>query len=179
MITVQDVEGYTLQEIADEFEPQVEQWIGQMTKYIETYTGRTFSEADEATERVYDGNNRDLLMVDDFTELETVEAGDREIEVKIHPANTLPKYALYTESRFPRGRQNITVTAKWGYGLPPEDIKHACTVLVSGIVQAHTGAGIKASESIGNYSVSYTSDAQRQDHERAMSTLKAYRLHTL
>jgi hypothetical protein len=180
MIDVEDVEAYTLQDVAETFEPQVEEWIEQMTAYIERVTNRTFGSDTTASERKYDGTGSVVLLVDDYTELDSVEVdGSVRGDVYEYPANTTPKYKIVSNTPFPRGHQNITVTANWGYGNAPKDLQFACTVLVAGIINAQTKTNDKASESIGNYSVSYKTDAQQKDYEQAMKTIHSYRVHPL
>jgi hypothetical protein len=173
MITIQDVKNYVLTDIAEGFEPQVTSWIAQTSKFIESFTNNEFGLQDNATERVFDGNNKRELLVDGFYELESVEVNGNELTVFAYPANRTPKYKLQSDARFAHGRQNVIVTAKWGYGEVPEDIKFACLVLTAGIIQKQTKPDLQ-SEKIGDYQVSFMTEQQRDDYNRAMQTLKMY-----
>ena len=180
MTTIENIQAYTLQNIDEFFRGHVNEWIVQMTTYIERTTNRSFSTDDEVSIRKYDGNGAQVLLVDDFVELEEVTIDGALVAVTVYPANTMPKYKLIADGRFTKGRQNVAVTARWGYGIVPNDLVFACTVLVAGLVQNHTKSdGAMASESIGNYSVSYATDAQRDDFNRAKEILAMYRVHHL
>ena len=176
MVTIQELQNYLLTEIDSSFTGQVNTWINQMSKYIETETGQEFAEQAEASERVFDGNSKRELLVDKFYELDLVTYKDTPIEVLAYPANKTPQWKLYSEQRFPYGRQNIVVNAKWGYGGAPDDIAFACLIFTAGIIQKQViSKNDKASEKIGDYQVSYTTEAQRDDFNRAMETVKNYK----
>lgn len=180
MITIEDIEAYTLQEVAANFRPSVQEWIEQMTTYIERATNREFVTGDSTSTRKYDGSGTSIQLVDDYSALTSVVVDGSTIDVTEYPTNSTPKYKLMRNGRFPRGLQNVEVMAVWGYGEVPADIRFACTVLVAGMVQNHTNSdGAKASESIGNYSVSYATEVQRNDFNRVKDILANYRIHHL
>lgn len=180
MITIEDIEAYTLQDVALSFRPSVEQWIDQVSTYIERSTNREFVTGDSPSIRKYDGSGTYVQLIDDHSSLVSVTVDGATFDVTTYPANSTPKYKLVADTPFPKGRQNVEVMAVWGYGDIPEDIKFVCTVLVAGMVQNHTKSdGAMASESIGNYSVSYATDAQRDDFNRAKEILAMYRVHHL
>lgn len=178
MITIQDVKNYTLLDIDPSFDSAIEQWIVEMTAHIESLTRRDFTPDETASERLFDGNGRDTLLIDDFSDVETVEVNDREVTCLLYPANTDAKNTLYYAGGFTKGRQNISVNAIWGIN-PPSDIKHACTVLVGGVVRSQsktTGDIVK--EKIGNYDVSY-SDRQGRDLELAMKIISNHKRYVI
>jgi hypothetical protein len=184
-----EIENYLLKEIDPAFDSQIDSWIEQCSKEIETKTQRVFQtvESDVFEERVYDGKGRQKLLVDEFIELDSVtitnDGEDEEIDdILEYPNNMTPKFILFYEEGFPTGNQNITVSAKWGYSEePPDDIKFACTVLVAGIIQGQTqqNEGSITSERIGNYSVTYDTEKGKKDFDRVTNILKFYRRITI
>lgn len=178
MITIEDVKRYTLLDVEESFEPAITNWINQMTKHIEKETQRKFTVDASPVERVFDGNGKRTILIDDYTVLDSVEIDGTEINVLEYPANSSPKYILFYENVFPRGNQNITISARWGQE-PQDDIKYACTVLVSGIVQNQaktTGQIVK--EKIGNYDVSYEPH-QKADFDQAMQVINSYKNYSI
>ena len=179
--TKEEVLNYVLLDVSEGFESQIDKWIEQMSKYVETKTQRVFEteSSDVFEERLYDGNAKQKLLVDDFIELDKVDIVDHadDIDVKLYPANSLPKFQIYYEKGFPKRNQNVKVSAKWGYSEePPEDIRFATTVLVAGIIlgQSKTENAI-VREKIGNYEVQYRNEKELQDFNIAKSTLSFYR----
>jgi hypothetical protein len=178
------IEAYLLITIDEEFYPQVEEWIAAVTAYIERYTGRTFTydpEA-EATPKTYDGNDTNQLFIDDAVEITEVKINDTvldETDYHLYPSNRLPKTRIILPYRnFTSGFQNVTVTAKWGYGeAVPADLSFAATVLVAGIINsADTNDNQVESETIGRYSVTYAKNSpQEHAFKDALKTLKLYR----
>lgn len=174
------IQNYTLIEIVDAFESQIENWIEAMSEHIENETGRVFNAA--SAERKFDGNNRTRLYIGDFTALTKVELDDEDItdDVLTYPANETPKNVLYYEYGFDQDKQNVVVTAKWGYSdETPKAIEFAATVLVAGILQKQykTNGAVK-SEKIGNYQVSYKED-QYEDFRMVDRTLSAFRKYVI
>jgi hypothetical protein len=184
MTTIEKIEDYSLIDIEESFEPTVQQYIDAVTAYIERYTGRTFTydaEA-EATARIYDGTNSGELFIDDAVEITEVKIKDTvldEDDFVLYPANRLPKTRIILPYKlFTSGNQNITVTAKWGYGETiPADLALAATVMVAGIINTQNQSeGEVQSETIGRYSVTYkTGSSQEHDFQSAKSILKMYR----
>lgn len=174
------LQRYLLIEIDSSFSGQVESWIGAMSRYIDKKTNRVFGTATETT-RKYDGSGWNTLIVDDLYDLGTVTVDDTSKTVFAYPANAVPTTTLKLDGeRFNRGMQNVEVTAKFAYGSIPDDVAHACTVFVAGIINAQTNQdGEIKSEKIGDYTVTYKDDTQKSDFEMAMATLNQYRRHTI
>jgi len=176
--SVADIENYLLIEIDAGFESQIEEWIEAMENYIDKETGRNFKADAIASERLYDGDGDREIFIDDCVEIEKVELDDEEIDYFAYPANETPKIIIAREyGKFTRGRQNVAITAKWGYSVAvPADIKFACTVLVAGIINnaADTGGEVK-SMSMGEYSVTYKDAKQTSDFENVKNILANYR----
>lgn len=191
------IENYLLLTIEASYQEQVENWIASIEKFIDQLTGRNFV-ADSATSaRVFDGNGRTDLLIDDCVAITKVEAGNDEcgdsftevlaagsgrylalpnnyasLGVPIRKLHLLSGYWL-------KGLQNARITAKWGYStVVPDDIKFAVTVIVAGLCcnlgQLVTSRNVQ-SERIGEYSVSYANDANWQDFARAKQILESYK----
>lgn len=186
LTTREKIESYLLVSIDDDYVEQVEEFIAAVTAYIERFTGRTFAydSGAEATAKLYDGNNTDELSIDDAVEVTQVKIGDDILSTTdfvLYPSNRLPKTRIVLPYRyFTAGNQNVTVTAKWGYGEEvPEDLSFAATVMVGAIINAQqstSNGGDVQSETIGRYSVTYTSGStQEHDFSKAKDILKMYR----
>lgn len=195
--TIAKLENYLLQEIDSAFEPQVEEWIAGIERVIDNLTGRNFKADTVASARVYDGDGTQDLLVDDCVAITLVEVGADSYGSTFTTVGTTgaDKYFTYPVNNTAKGvpirkvtlnartwtpgRQNARVTAKWGYSVNvPDDIAFAATVFVAGILnQARQGGGEVKSESIGNYSVSYTNDGSDTwaDFERAKQILDSYK----
>jgi len=187
--TRQEVENYLLITIDASFYAQVDAWIESVEAYIDRRTGRNFVADVAASVRKYDGDGSNIQLIDDAVAITKVEVDDEEIVPDssteegyfAYPANDLPKTKLETDGNlFAQGRQNVEVTAKWGYSVAvPTDIKRAATVFVAGIINfSDEGKGEVSSETIGAYSVSYKTTQERDDFNRAIETLKAYKKFT-
>jgi hypothetical protein len=187
LTTIEKVENYALIDIGESYEPTVQEYIDAVTAFIERYTGRTFAEPDEeaeATDLIYDGTNGDEIYIDDAIEVTGVKIGDEELasnDFVVYPSNRLPKTRIILPYRiFTTGNQNVTVTAKWGYGSIPADISFAATVMVAGIINGQNSQDTDnreiQSETIGRYSVTYKSGStQASDFVNAMKILKTYK----
>jgi hypothetical protein len=185
--TIAKVEAYLLIDIAEDFKDNVTRWIESVSKHIETYTGRVFiaDAEDEESVRRFDGTGTDTVVIDDaveITELSTVVDGFEDAidadDFVAYPANALPVTKLkLIGAVFPRYPQSVRVEARWGYSdTVPEDIEHAATVLIAGIInESNQHDGEVASETIGKYSVSYNTEQQKHDFDMAKSTLDLYR----
>lgn len=169
-----EIQNYLLTTIDASMDTQLASWIAQVQQYIETFTGKKFSQADNPTEKTFDGNGRDMLLVEEFTSFDKANIGDStdEMDVTPYPLNEDVKYKLYSASGFPTGRANIKVSAIWGSPVPP-DLKFAATVLVAGIIQyaGPKAGGNVVQERIGNYSVTYKDDQQASDFAKAKDIL--------
>ncbi len=176
--SITEIENYLSIKIDSLLKTQVEEWIDSVENYIEKETGRVFVADEEASIRKYDGKNSKKLFIDDCIEITEVKVDDKVItDYLSYPANKLPIMWLERESRFPEGKQNISVKAKWGYSkeCPPE-IKLATTILTAGIVNySESKGGDIQSESYGSYSVTYKSEKQWNDFEQAKEIINRYK----
>lgn len=179
--TRQKVENYLLITIDPSFYDTVNRWIEGIEVYIDKMTGRSHEVSASATARLYDGNGGHTLYIDDASEITKVETGgpDNWSEIATadyykYPSNAAPYKSIYLPGgRFPAGRQNVRVTAKWGAGAIPADIELAATVLVAGIINnAYSSDGEVQSMTIGPYSVTYKDQDQLQDFDKVKEILQ-------
>jgi hypothetical protein len=183
--TKQAIENYTLQSISSSFDLQINAWILAMENYIDNYTGRNFLLDEEATERFYDGDSSNTILVDDFIGDIVLKIGDEEIPAEnifVYPNNSKVKNKIKLSGYiFSHGNQNISVEAKWGFSEEiPADISLACTILVAGIMSYADGSKGKArSESVGRYSITYSDDKGWNDFDRVKGILDFYRKYNL
>lgn len=165
-------------------------------RFIEQYTERVFVADSTATARLFSGNDTQELPIDDCISISTVEVGvspwgdsystvtaggaDGYYTMPVNnTAYDLPINKILLRSRiWIRGHANHRITAKWGYSEKcPEDISYVATVLASGMYYANRGenSGAITSERIGEYSVSYSSEAGFNDMKSAMDILDRYK----
>lgn len=190
-----DVESYLLIDIEDSFEAQVKSWIEDMTQYIESETGRIFKADDVASEKKYEIEKYDAnaigrykesvkdLYIDECIAVSSLKIDGEEIDDDdyiSYPANILPITRIHLTDNsglvFPRGEQNISVDAEWGYSAtPPNEIKFACVVLVSGIINnAWSSEGEIESMTLGRYSVNFKEEKQLKDFDSVKRILEKY-----
>jgi len=175
--SVENIENYLLIEIDEGFEPQVKRWIESTEEYIDKETGRNFVADKEFSVRKYDGTGDSELLIDDCVEIKNVKIDGEEKEVLSYPANDLPKTKIALDGdKFTKGKQNIEVTAKWGYSEKvPADIEAAATILVAGIInRSLSHEGEVQSVNMGRYSVTYKTERQWNDYDNVQNTLKKY-----
>lgn len=186
--TRQAVQNYMLIDIDPTLHDQVDEWISGVGKEIDMMTDRQIIADDTATTRYYNGSGKTKQVIDDFITITKVELranqddvtpSDITSDVYLFPANKTPKWLLESYITFSKGIQNVLVTGRHGYCASdaiPTDLKFAATVFVSGIINySNTSKGEIKSESIGRYSVTYETDEQKQDFERAKAIIKSYR----
>lgn len=165
-------------------------------KYIENYTRRVFKADETATARVYDGNDRQVLYIDDCISVSTVELGtnmwgDSFSTISASGTDryyTLPRNATAEEvpinaiglrnKTWIWGHGNHQITAKWGWSESvPKDIEFAATVIASGMFYQNRGenTGAIKSEKIGEYSVGYADQGGFDDMAEAKRILDSYK----
>ena len=179
------------------FDTQINDWIVSIEALIDQLTGRNFKADAVASARLFDGDGDQNLLIDDAVAVTKVEVGNdgygetfTEIAATgsdryfLEPANYAARNWPITSlmlngRRWPEGRQNNRITAKWGYSVAvPADITFAATVFLAGVINQQRGGGdnIK-SEKIGNYQVTYNEDGKNSwgDFDRAMEILAGYK----
>jgi hypothetical protein len=188
---ISDIENYKLKEIDSVFESQVEAWIEAVSLMMDNMANRKLvaeiiGSGDDYETKYYDGDSTNNLFIDDAQEITELtisdEFGDNPTtltssEYAITPKTAPHKKIILRDTYFPYGVQNITVKGNFGlFNEVPNDIRFACVVIVSGIINANDPANKdKTSVSIGNYSVSYDSDKGIADYSRALSIIDYYR----
>lgn len=196
------IENYMLKEIDPSFATVINDWIEGVENTIDLITGRNFKADTDATARLFDGDDDIKLIIDDCVEITLVERGTDDYGGAFetipatgseryfsHPANhTAIKKPITSLSlradRWTLGTQNHRITAKWGYSIEvPADIRRVATVLVAGIINAHSPSGQEIkSERIGNYQVTYNSEKGNNslaDFEEAKLMLDSYKRYFL
>lgn len=190
-----NIENYLLIDIDASFDDQVDMWIEDIERFIDTETGRNFIADSEASARLFDGTDSDTIVIDDCVEVDTVEIGSDQFGSSFSstenyltfPANAVLKLEpikgiILKSDYFGEGTQNQRITAKWGYSVAvPGDIRMVATILVAHIYKFGR-AGIQdgvASERIGNYTVSYQNKADADEMRNAMQILGRYKRYSL
>jgi hypothetical protein len=184
------LENYLGIAVVNSFESQLEDWISGISRYMDNITNRklvadVIGSGEDYEERAYDGNGETYLMIDDCQEIISLEIGDVYGENLVATTNYI-KFPRYTPHRrivlkdygiFTSGIQNVVIKGCFGFFSElPKDIQFACTVLVAGIINSQNkGNDVKKSESIGEYSVTYTDDKGVTDYNRAVEILSSYR----
>lgn len=157
---------------------QFDEWILAMSRYADNYTNRTLFN-DEETTRLYDGDGRDICIIDDCVDISEVLLDGSPVEVFEYPQakDYTSRIVPADGSRWKKGRQNISVTGKFSMSKTlPLDIKQAVTVLVAGIYNARNVQGkVGTTETIGDYSVTYREASQKVDFDNAKINLSSYR----
>ena len=183
------IENYLLQTIDGSFLNQLDEWIEAAENHIDLITGRNFIADVAASARLFEGKCSNKMPIDECVAVTTVEQGDTygesftaidAADYQLLPYNDTPKNAIGLK-RTGWGLGVHRITAKWGYSVAvPADIKFAATVLVGGIIwnQLYPD-GMKKSETIGNYSVSYKDEKGDADYDKAMEILQARKRITL
>lgn len=188
-----DVENYTLKEIDSSFESQVEQWIESVSRTMDTMANRKLvadpvGSGEDYPVKYYDGNGEPYVIIDDCQEIVSVKIGDAygdnltEVTAYISNPRVPPHRAVILKNDiFTNGIQNVAIEGRFGYfDEIPADLRMACTTIVAGIINNQTKGGqMKRSESIGNYSVSYSDEKQIDDYEQAIETINRYKKHEL
>jgi hypothetical protein len=164
--TKEAIENYFLIDIDESFDTQIDDWIEASENIIDQETGRDFTpaDADESTERLYDGDGTDILLIGGAIGGISVKLSPDsdpldEDQYYLYPANKPVKRSIVLKYlKFPKGMQNIVVEAAYGEASLPADIKLAATILAGAMVSASKASGEDGevqSTSIGRYSVTY------------------------
>lgn len=188
MTDVIAIENYLLTDIDSSFEAQINEWIAGVTLEMNAMAQRQLIGDSADSENLYDGTGSTTMMVDDFLSITSVltyasktdtDPTDITDDCYFYPANSLPIWKVEYPYVFSRGRQNIKITGIRGCIDPdaiPVDLRWAATVLVAGIINfSYQHSGEIKSESIGRYSVTYTTDQGVADYKRAVATIQAYK----
>ena len=187
-ITIDELENLALVEVAETYVSQAEKYIEAMSNQVALMTNREWlsDPVDYPTTRYFDGNGSAHLRIGEAVAVETVEIGEdygenfEEVTDYItHPYNSSPITKLIRKDNcWDRGIKNIKVTGAFGYATEvPEDIKFAVATFVAGIIRYQTNQeGEIESEKIGNYSVTYKTEEEKDDYKKAMSIVEMRRV---
>lgn len=186
------IENYLSITIDSSFDSQIEEWISSIEEYIDNYTGKHFEEVSET--RYFDGNGEREIDIDEFlsiTSLEILEvSGDdvahtltegRENDFITFPYNTSPKFRLILTTvssvgAFYSGKGRIKVTATFSdSSTAPDDVKLAATMLVANIVEKGLRGGKLSSESLGDYSVTFSELEELSDKVSVKKLLEPHK----
>lgn len=190
------VEKYLTIDIDESYDAQIDLWIMAVQRYIDNYTGTTFSAPTET--RYFDGNGEREMTIDHFVSITTVEileaSGDdvaytltegKGEDFVIFPYNSESAFKLIlvlgsTIAVWPSGARRVKVTGVWGEkSTVPEDIELAATILVSSVVEKGLKGGTIATESLGDYSVAFKDVdtlANVMDVKEILNRYKVFRL---
>ena len=100
-----------------------------------------YEDEEDPTARVFDGNNRRELFIDDCQDITKIEILDSDGNVSstystvtgwiTYPLNKdIVESIVIRNAIFPIGRANIRVTANFGSGVVPSAVKMVCTAIV-------------------------------------------------
>jgi hypothetical protein len=170
--TKENIELYLGEDIDD----NLDLYILSAENVIDNYTNRNFVADAEDTERTYDGNNKNELLIDPAVEISKIEIDGEEKEFITYPYNSTPIIKVIMEDDyFPYDYKNITITGKWGWSeCPPDDIKLVATELASKMYKGNIKTNI-TSESIGDYSVNYKNDEENKSLSSVKMILDKYK----
>lgn len=192
--TEEAIENYLLTDIDVSFSTQVDEWIEQMTVYIESVTGKIFIAGATDTKKFeivlnetddigkYTGSVVNL-QIDDCVEVSKLKIDEEEVastDYLLYPANAECKTRIKLTNdsglEFTQGEQNISVEGKWGYSVTcPADIAFACMVLTAGIINNSLASeGEVKSVSMGSYNLTFKDEKQLSDFERVQEILNSY-----
>ncbi|KUK49441.1 MAG: hypothetical protein XE08_0288 [Parcubacteria bacterium 32_520] len=179
------VEALMLIKIKPEWQEYFDIFLESAENYIDTFTGRNFVADTEFSEKVYDGDGSREIIIDDFVSIEKITINGETVlnpdDILTYPANQTPKMRVVIpdeiNSYFPRGNQNIRVSAKWGYSVSvPKEIEFAATVIVAGMINyAYEHNSEVQAESIDDYNVTYNRKEDWVKYERVKEILEKYK----
>lgn len=189
----EQIQNFLTIEINSSFDEQISSWISAVEKYIDKYTGRTFEESVEET-RYFDGNGKREIDIDEFLSLSSVditEISSDDVEISLiegkgndfvtFPYNQIRKFRLILTpessiASWYSGLRRLKVSGKWGNSESvPDDIQLAATLLVASIVERGLNGGKVSSESLGDYSVSFSDMENSSNVLNAKNILKNYK----
>lgn len=188
------VEAYLKRTLSAEESVLLQPIIEYVSKIIEVYTNRAWNGCQEddddenviATARLFDGNGECEIYIDDFSDLEKIELLDSqgsvfetiddEADYLLYPANgTVFDDIYFRGRRFPRGRGNIRVTAKFSSGNVPDGVIVVATAMVCNNLSSSNDNGLKQ-ESIEGYSRTFLTPSDYiSQNETLLGNLDIYK----
>ena len=138
--------------------------IAAASTWLQKKLNHTYGLDNAASARLYDGSGTDELIIDGCQEIAAVagvdEAGTAQDsysateDYRAQPYNEDTKRSLRLHtSIWPRGRGHIQVTAKWGEGDAPDDVKEAATQASAiGVLLGPPQVGGSMADNVKSYS---------------------------
>jgi hypothetical protein len=166
--TEERIEAYLNRDLNSNEDVLVDELIVYISSFIDSFTNRSWLDVDNddyasaSEERLYDGNGKREIFIDDFSELEQVELLDSQGSVYVDltdeddwilsPLNNTTKQSIYLRNyRFPNGPGRIRITAVFNSGNLPDDVIMVATALASKFFERAASSGIYKRESIEGY----------------------------
>lgn len=188
-ITEGDLEKFILQDIDSTFSTWITTIIGFVEDYIDKYCDTDYSGSGSDTDRYYDGNGTESLIIDDVTDVTAVYFLDGHGNV-IHTVPTNGWYkapynaSVYNRlelnnnaeySVFPEGTRSVKVTGMFGHSTVPAPVKYAGIQLCAKIINEGLRGGQVSSENLGSYSISYRQVDEAAESMGVKDILNMYR----
>ena len=191
------VEAYLKRVLTADEIINLDETIEYLSSVIDNYCSRAwfpldadvgYTDLDDETARVFDGNNGKELFIDDCQNISKIEILDSDGNVSstystatgwiTYPLNKdIVESIVIRGAKFPQGRANIRVTAVFGSGVVPRAIVMVCTAMVAGFI-ADSGdlTGNFKKESIEGYSYElFDSSTNSDDQKKLLNTLDKYK----
>jgi hypothetical protein len=139
------VEAFLNRELSENEETLLDSVISYISIYINNYTGRVWNDIDgefpDASSKLYDGNGKKEIFVDDFASISSIELLDSqgdtyvtltdETEFLTYPMNDAIANSIYLRNyRVGTGAGRIKITGVWTSGDVPDDVIMVATALV-------------------------------------------------
>lgn len=154
-------------------EPICEQALAEAIEFFERASGRNFAQADDPSERTYDGieniGKRIVIAIDDCYDISSITVGETELtsdQYRILPklvGLALPVEAIEFLTCVPRGKDVLTISAKFGWPITPASVTSAilklAVVRIPRPASSSETAGPVQSRKIGDRSITYASSS--------------------
>ena len=179
--TQEQVRSVLQRSLSDQELLLIDDFIESVSQSINAYTGRKWldigeTEGEEET-RVYDGNGKKELFIDDFMSISKLELlthyggslgtlkSDR---FAMYPLNTPWKNSIYLyDGAFPNTRAGVRVTGVFYTGAVPSEVQLAAATLVGLVISSSRNVGDFKKESIEGYSYEILTGEEKTNQELA------------
>jgi len=166
--SVDDVRSFTNVQTGEYSDAAIQTMIDMITKSTDTFTNRTWQGTITETDRYYDGNDSNFIILDE-NDLGSVSslAIDEDGE-GTYTAISSAYIHLYTDragvlldddaevTKFPNRRRSVKITYTYGNSSPTEDVRHLAILLVANMMKMDSTrtamiAELKAGLIVGTY----------------------------
>jgi len=166
--TITDVRNFTNVQSGEYSDATIQTMIDMITKSTDTFTNRTWQGTITETDRYYDGNDSNFIILDE-NDLGSVSslAIDEDGE-GTYTAISSAYIHLYTDragvlldddaevTKFPNRRRSVKITYTYGNSSPTEDVRHLAILLVANMMKMDSTrtamiAELKAGLIVGTY----------------------------